>query len=182
MNKILIIALSVLLLASCSDANSDKKSDANTSSKAQSKAINSCDNILIDSVNLAVTANKNLGIKWSKEEERSCGVYFKIGDVDYQVDLELKEIGTANDKKIIGGMDTTVSAVDFKKIGFYKDQEEITNLGDKAIYYNIRDSREVYVLSGDNAFIVKTINWNTRGGNKDITVKVAKMIASKLTK
>ncbi len=178
MNKFIISILSLVLLTSCNETNSNNSG----SGSSESKSSNQCNNLLTQAVSSSIKNTTNLQIKWSDEEYRSCGVSFKIATIDFQVDLELNELGTANTMKTVGVMELSNAAMDFKTIGFYKDKEEITDLGDKAIYYNKMNNHEVYVLSGDNSFTVKTINWNTRGGDKDITVKVAKTIIETLAK
>ena len=139
-----------------------------------------CDSLLLNAVNANIKNTENLRIKWAKPKYHSCGVSFKKDAIDYQVNLELKNIGTANDKKEISSTGVIMTNYEFDEtvVSFYKDKENIPNLGTRAIYYNRGGNFEIMVLSGDNAFIVKTINWNTRGGDKSITIKVAKAIDS----
>ncbi len=168
-NKTILI-LAVTALFSCGESNSNSNSSS------------LCDGLLMDVVKSSVPNISNLGIKSSNEEYRECSVLFKIGSIDYQVDLELTEMGTALDMKTVGITEMTNFAFEEQVIAFYKEQEEISGVGDKAIYYKRNNSYKISVLSGDDAFTLGTINWNTRAGDKDITVKVAKAIVEKLKK
>lgn len=165
---ILIFAVTVLI--SCGQSNNNSSSS------------NLCDGILINAVESSIKEIKGLTIKSSDEEYRECSVSFKIGGTDYQVDLELKEMGTALDMKMVGTTEMTHYALEEQVIGFYKEQENVAGIGDKAIYFKRNNSYKISVLSGDNAFEVGTINWNTRGGDKDITIKIAKAVIQELTK
>jgi len=168
-NKTILI-LTVTALFSCGESNSNSSSS------------NLCDGLLMDVVKSSVPNTTNLGIKSSNEKYRECSVAFKVRDIDYQIDLELKEMGTALEMKTVGITEMTKFAVEEQVIGFYKEQEKISGVGDKAIYYKRNNSYKISVLSGDDAFTLGTINWNTRAGDKDITVKVAKAIVEKLKK
>jgi len=163
-----ILILGVTALISCGESNNN------------SSSFNLCDGILMGAVESSVQNFKHLAIKSSDEEYRECSVLFKIGDIDYQVDLELKELGTALDMKMVGITKMTHFALEEQVISFYKEQEKIIGVGDKAIYYKRNNSYQISVLSAADAFMVRTINWNTRGGDKDITVKVAKEVTELL--
>ena len=172
MKIFIVLFLSLPLLASCGE-------DSSPSSTA-SKSSNECKEILTKAVSGSIVNIKNLQTKWSEDDGLSCGVSFKVGDVDYQVDLDLDEMGTANNKKTVGITEMTNAEMDFRVAESFKEHEQIANLGDKAVYYTQANSHQVYVLSGDNSFTVKTINWNTRGGDKNITIKVAEKITKML--
>ena len=135
---------------------------------------------MISAVESSIPEIKGLAIKSSNEEYRECSVSFKIGDIDYQVGLELKELGTALDLKMVGITEMTHYVLEEQTTGFYKEQEKVTGVGDKAIYFKRNNSYKISVLSGDNAFEVGTINWNTRAGDKGITIKVAKTVIKEL--
>ncbi len=168
-NKTILI-LTVTILISCGESNGNSNSS------------NLCDGMLINAVESSVADTTGLTIKSSNEKYRECSVSFKIANIDYQIDLELNEMGTALNMKKVGITEMTHFAVEEQVIGFYKEQEKITGLGDKAIYYKRNNSYKILVLSGDDAFTLGTINWNTRGGDKNITVKVAKAIVKQLKK
>lgn len=174
MNKFIILILTITLLTSCSENSNSNSSGSKSSAQ--------CDNMLLDAVNSGIENTKNLQIKWSDDDGQSCGVSFKVAEVDYQVDLEFDEMGTANNMKTVGITEMSHAELDFRVAESYKEHEGIANLGDKAVYYNQANNHQVYVLTGDNSFTVKTINWKTRGGDKDITVKVANMVVTLLKK
>ncbi len=166
-NKTILI-LTITALISCGESNNNSASS------------NSCDGMLKKAVESSIQGINGLAIKFSNEEYRECGVSFKKGDINFQVDLELTEMGTALDMKKVGITEMTHFALEEQVISFYKEQENISNVGDKAIYYRRNNSHQISVLSGNNSFVVRTINWNTRGGDKDSTVKVAKAIVKEL--
>ncbi len=168
-NKTILI-FAVTFLISCGQSNNNSSSS------------NLCDGILINAVESSIKEIKGLAIKSSDEEYRECSVSFKIEGTDYQVDLELKELGTALDLKMVGITEMTHYALEEQVISFYKEQEKIAGVGDKAIYYKRNNNYKISILSGNNSFMLGTINWNTRSGDKDITIKVAQAVIEELTK
>ena len=172
MKQILPLITTVALLTACSQAQNTETN--NTSGL--------CDSLLMPAVKTAIADTQNLKVKYSDPEIHKCGVSFKLGSIDYQINFQQTEIGTANDKKDIGKTGIIKTNYQFQQtvVSFYKDNEEIADVGQEAVYYNRGGSYEVYVLTGDDAFTLQTINWNTRGGDKDITINVAKIVANQL--
>ncbi len=165
-----ILILTFTVLISCGESNNHSSSS------------NLCDGILMNAAESSVPNIKGLAIKYSDEKYRKCGVSFKIENIDYQVDLELKEMGTALNMKMVGITEMSHYAFEEQVIGFYKEQEKILGVGDKAIYYQRNDSYKISVLSGDDSFTLGTINWNTRAGDKEMAVKIAKAVVESLKK
>ena len=176
MKKTILFTLLIISLTAYSDGNENTNSVNNTSSNSSIQ----CNEVLTEAVKKSIENTKILRTKWAEDDGISCGVSFRVGDIDYQVDLDFDKMGTAHNKKTVGITEMTNAEMDFRVVESYKEHEQIANLGDKAIYYTRGNSHQVFVLSGDNTFTVKTINWKTRGGDKNITIKVAEKITKML--
>ena len=158
MKHLLPLALISTLLVACGETDSDT-SQCHESLKLAIKT---------DISNATGIANKGKAI------DNACSVAFKINDIDYQANLDTAEWGTANEITTVGITEISRFELLQETISFYKDEEDIPGVGDKAIYYNKGGTSELTTLSGDNVIQLSVLNWNDRTYDQSLAIKVTK--------
>ena len=178
MKNLLSLTLALVLLTACGESSNDTAN--NSSDKDVASGI--CSKTLTKSINSTLSNVSNF--EMFDSSETLCTARFQQGEKHYKVDLEI-EHGTANDQsgdlEILGKPVTNYDMLEAQ--AGRKTREEITGVGDKAIYYALGGNYKLLALSGNDAIIVSAYEfWDKPIYKKAMTIDIAKTIISELAK
>lgn len=119
-------------------------------------------------------------IKNRVNEADTCSTSFKLNETYYQVNLDLRALGTADDMKTVGVMEMSQFELLKKTALFYKNQENIAKLGDYAVYYTKGGNDELMAKLGGNVIQLGVFNEMSKGYDKALAIKLANVVLTEL--
>jgi hypothetical protein len=172
--KLRLLALLSTLLTACDESS---EGAAGTSGLEESL----CHTVLKSEVRISLTDAIDVKNKGEGSGD-ACRVSIKLNDIYHLIGLDLRAVGTANELKTVGIMEMSQFDILKKMALFYKNQEELTAVGDYALYYTKAGVDELLARSGDNAIQLWVFNEGDKGYDKALAIQLGRAVLTELPK